>query len=225
MTTAPTVRRHQTVGDLASTHPGASRVFHRHGLDFCCGGAVTLEDACAAAHLDVERVIDEIGAEDARGGDLQPWGERPLGELIDHVLERYHAGHRAEVPRLLEMARKVERVHAGKASCPRGLADHLARMEEELELHMQKEEHVLFPLVRQGHGRAAAMPIHVMEEEHQDHGRNLERLGELTGDFRPPAEACGTWRALYLGLAELRRELMDHIHLENHVLFPRALRG
>jgi regulator of cell morphogenesis and NO signaling len=224
-TTQSPIRPTQSVGELASTRPGASRVFHRHGLDFCCGGHTTLADACAAACLDVASVMDEIRAEETVSGDFERWTERPLPEVIDHILERFHEPHRLEVPRLLEMARKVERVHAEKSTCPRGLAEHLAKMQEELELHMQKEEQVLFPLLRQGRGRMAAMPIQVMEEEHQDHGRNLERLRELTNDYTPPAEACGTWNALYLGLDELQRELMEHISIENNVLFPRALRG
>jgi regulator of cell morphogenesis and NO signaling len=98
-------------------------------------------------------------------------------------------------------------------------------MRDELESHMQKEEHVLFPLILAGRGALAAAPIRVMEREHEDHGRNLERLRELAHDFAPPLDACGTWRALYLGLEELEREIMEHIHLENHVLFPRALRA
>ena len=98
-------------------------------------------------------------------------------------------------------------------------------MAEALEEHMQKEEQVLFPMIRGGRGRMARMPVQVLEEEHRDHAQNLARMRELAGDFDPPAEACGTWRALYLGLHELEAEIMQHVHLENHVLFPRALRG
>ena len=90
---------------------------------------------------------------------------------------------------------------------------------------MQKEEQVLFPMILSGRGAMAAMPVSVMEEEHRDHGKNLERTRALTNDFIAPESACNTWRALYLGLAELERDLMEHIHLENNVLFPRALQG
>lgn len=224
-TTEQPIQPAQTVAELASTRPGASRVFHRHGLDFCCGGHTSLADACAKAELDVAALITEIESEAVKPGSFVRWGERPLDEVIDHLLARFHEPHREEVPRLLAMARKVESVHAEKSSCPHGLADHLERMQEELEEHMQKEEKVLFPLLRAGRGRMAAMPIQVMEQEHKDHGQNLERLRALTTDYTPPSEACGTWTALYLGLAELERELMEHIHTENNILFPRALRG
>lgn len=215
-----------TLADLAVHHPGASRVFHRHGLDFCCGGRVPLAEACQVADLDAHALVSELECEERAADDrFHRWDEAPLGSLIDHILVRYHESHRAEVPRLLQMARKVEEVHGEKPACPRGLAAHLERVAEEMELHMQKEEQVLFPLIQNGQGRHAAMPVQVMEEEHRDHGANLAKLRELAHDFEPPEEACTTWRALYLGLAQLEEDLMHHIHLENNVLFPRALRG
>ena len=127
------------------------------------------------------------------------------------------------MPRLIRMAAKVEAVHGDKQECPRGLAAFLQRLGEELEAHMQKEEQMLFPLLLAGARQHVATPIEVMEREHVQHGENLARLRQLAYDFVPPALACGTWRALYVGLAELEREVMQHIALENHVLFPRAV--
>ena len=123
------------------------------------------------------------------------------------------------------MAEKVERVHAKKPTCPRGLARHLERMLDAVEEHLAKEEQILFPLIRGGHGPKAQMPIRMMLQEHDDHGAALARTRALTNDLVPPMEACATWKALYLGLGELERDLHTHIHLENHVLFPRALRA
>jgi len=221
-----TITPETTLAELAVTRAGASRVFHRHSLDFCCGGQTTLGNACEAKGLDAKALISEIEQE-ARANETpaERWDQQPLNPLIDHLLQNFHEAHRAEVPRLLEMARKVESVHGEKSTCPKGLADHLAMMAVALEEHMQKEEQVLFPLIRAGRGSMAAMPVQVMEMEHQDHGKNLARLRELAHDFTPPPEACGTWQALYLGLAELEHDLMEHISLENNVLFPRALRG
>lgn len=216
-----TIRSDDTLGDLASSYAGASRVFHRHGLDFCCGGAVSLQEACAERTLDVDALIAEIQAETA-GADFERWDERGTSELIEHILTRFHEPHRAELPRLIEMAHKVERVHADKPTCPSGLAQHLEALRDELELHMQKEEQILFPMLRSGRAAIAAGPISVMEEEHRAVGAELARTRELTNDFNPPEEACGTWTALYLGVAELERELMQHVHLENNVLFRRV---
>ena len=215
----------QTLAELATRHAGASRVFQRHGLDFCCHGHVAMAQACDERKLDLAALLCELAGEEPAGEDFERWDERPQEELIQHVLERYHARLRDELPRLLALARKVESVHAARPECPHGLSALLERVSEELEAHMQKEEQVLFPLLRAGRGRIAGMPIQAMEREHEDHGRNLARLRALANDYRAPADGCGSWHALYLGLAELERELMQHIHLENNVLFPRALRS
>lgn len=216
------IRPAATLAELATRWAGASRVFQRHRLDFCCQGQRSLAEACAQRGLDPSAVIAELQAE-LTPAPAEPWHERSPAQLIAHLLDRYHAAHRREVPRLWQMAQKVERVHGDKPECPRGLADHLARLGQELEEHMQKEEKVLFPLLLAGAGAAAAGPIHCMMAEHDEHGRNLARTRELAHDLVPPASACGTWRALYLGLAELEREVMEHVHLENHVLFPQAV--
>lgn len=223
--TLPPLRPESTLAELAATRAGAARVFYRHDLDFCCGGRVTLADACARKGLAVDAMIREVLAEAPRSSDFQRWDARPLGELIQHVLDAFHAAHRAELPRLVAMARKVEAVHAERADVPRGLADMLERIDAELQEHMEKEEQVLFPMLLACRGRMAAMPIHVMEQEHVDHGKNLGRLREVANGYVAPADACGTWCALYLGLRELDEQLMQHIHLENNVLFPRALRA
>jgi regulator of cell morphogenesis and NO signaling len=213
------------LADLATTRAGASRVFQRHRLDFCCGGQRELAVACKEKGLDPDVVLAEIAAEARDETSFERLDEFSASALIDHILERFHEPHRAEIARLFAMARKVERVHADKASRPVGLAAHLDRMQDELESHMQKEEQVLFPLIRSGRGHLARMPVQVMESEHRDHARNLEVLRRLTNDYTPPDEACATWRALFLGLSELEKELMLHIHLENNVLFPNALRA
>jgi regulator of cell morphogenesis and NO signaling len=213
----------ETLGQVAAVHPAATQVFLRHGLDFCCGGRQKLADACRAAGLDPETVIAEIAAEGATQ-EPQRWDARALPDLIDFILTRYHEPLRSDLPGLIEAATRVERVHADKPSCPRGLAALLTHVDAELRQHLAKEEQVLFPAI--GSGRRGAqihMPIRVMMQEHDDHGRNLQRIRELATGFEPPPEACATWRALYTGLEKLEAELMDHIHLENNVLFPRAL--
>jgi regulator of cell morphogenesis and NO signaling len=221
---APSIAPEQTLAELATTLPAASRVFQRHGLDFCCQGRRTLASACAERGLAVADLVDELDAAIPEPAAERDWQEAPLGELMDHVLAAYHESHRTEVPRLQAMAKKVEQVHAGRPDCPRGLADLLAQVQIALEEHMRKEELILFPAVREGRGRLVEPAVAVMEMEHEDHGRNLARLRQLSADFTPPADACNTWRALYLGLAELELAVMRHVHLENHILFPRALR-
>jgi regulator of cell morphogenesis and NO signaling len=216
-----------TLADLATTIPAASRVFRRHALDFCCRGRRTLAEACAARSLDPDLVAAEIALEAARSQDEADgarWDLRPTAALVEHILARYHVPLRGELARLLEMAVKVERVHADKAACPHGLAAHLTTVSEEVERHLSKEEQILFPMIlRSGGGGYARMPVHVLMLEHEDHGEALRRTRGLTADLVAPPEACATWRALYLGLEQLEADLFAHIHLENNVLFPRVL--
>lgn len=223
MPTTPTITPDKLLASLVTDHAGASRVFHRHGLDFCCNGQRSLAEACEPKGLDVDALIAELSSE-LKDDPAQDWEAMPIPALIDFILETFHASHREELPRLLAMAEKVEQVHADKEACPKGLARHLKNMLGTLDEHMHKEEEILFPMLKTGQGAMASMPIRVMEQEHEDHGRNLARLHELTNDFTPPEGACNTWRALFLGLAEFERDIMRHIHLENYVLFPRALR-
>jgi len=217
------IHANETLGQVATAHPASTLVFLRHRLDFCCGGGQKLGDACRAAGLDPDAVIAEIVAEGAARVP-ERWDTKPLPDLIDFILTRYHEPLRSDLPALLEAARRVERVHSKKPSCPHGLASHLEQLDAELRQHLAKEEQVLFPTIRSGSGGAHVhMPVRVMMQEHDDHGANLQRLRELATDFSPPPEACATWRALYAGLEKLEGELMEHIHLENNVLFPRAL--
>lgn len=212
-----------TLGHVAATHPASTLVFLRHQLDFCCGGRQRLSDACREAGLDPAAIAGEIAAEEATRSP-ERWDAKPLSEVIDFILATYHEALRRDLPVLLTAAQRVERVHGQKASCPRGLAALLEQLTDELTQHMAKEEQVLFVAIRGGgRGGSVHMPIRVMMQEHDDHGANLRGLRELATGFVPPPEACATWRALYAGLEKLEAELMEHIHLENNVLFPRAL--
>jgi regulator of cell morphogenesis and NO signaling len=209
------------LAELAIEHPAASRIFQRLGLDFCCKGLRSLEAACAERGLDARAILAEIeSAPPAPRALAAESSETLIGFIVDH----YHRRVREELPQLIAMAAKVERVHAKRPSCPVGLSEELARMREELLFHMAKEEKVLFPLLVTAH-RDLHGPVQVMEAEHRDHALYLARLHELAHDFVPPPDACATWRALYLRLNDFERELMEHVHLENHVLFPRALGG
>jgi regulator of cell morphogenesis and NO signaling len=219
--------RLKTLAELATQNPAASRVFHRRRIDFCCQGERTLEEVCRESSTDPAELEREIREEAASGAatDVR-WDERPTGQLLDFILARYHAPLRGELDRLLEMAEKVERVHGAKdpERLPR-LHSLVAELRRDLLEHLAKEESVLFPWIRRGEAKTAGGPISVMLREHDTAGALLREIEVITEGHSPPPGACNTWRALYLGLAELDRDLKDHIHLENHVLFPRALRS
>jgi regulator of cell morphogenesis and NO signaling len=153
------------------------------------------------------------------------WDRRPLEELVQHILDRYHAALRTELPWLVQLADKVEDVHRDAPARPTGLFKLLREIQLAVESHLSKEEQILFPLILAGHGDRAQMPIQVMLQEHEDHGQNLQRIRTLTSDLTPPSYACNSWQELYRALRKLEVDLMAHIHLENNVLFPRSLAG
>ena len=212
-----------SLGQLARRIPGATRLFDAHRLDFCCGGNKTLRAAAAAAGVDTAPIVEELRllAERADTGCERDWQDAPATELVEHILARYHAVHREQLPELIRLARKVEQVHGDRADCPHGLAEHLSAMAQELESHMRKEEDVLFPMIVRGQGPRAGAPINVMRMEHDDHGVALRAMEAMTNDITAPAGACTTWRALYTGLRTFRADLMAHIHTENNILFER----
>lgn len=213
----------RSLGEIAASVPGATRVFHQYHLDFCCGGGVSLAEALADAGQEPALVVAALEALSTQPAEGVDWRLEPLPNLIRHLLTDYHDKHRSDLPELIRLASRVEQVHDDHPDCPHGLAQHLGVMRDELEMHMQKEEMVLFPMIGRGDGAMAQAPVSVMRHEHEHHGEALRVLEHLTDRFNAPVDACPTWRALYTGARALREELMQHIHLENNVLFPRAL--
>lgn len=213
------------VGLIAAELPLATRVFARHGIDFCCGGGLPIGEVCEKKGLDAEAVLREIEAEvSTTQDDVTRWTEAPLSDLVDHIVDTFHRPLEEELPRLEFMVRKVNRVHGDKSpeALP-ALVDTFVRLKAELEDHMGKEEDVLFPAIKSGKGATAAGPMAIMEDEHLAAGEALARIRTLTEDFRVPDGACNTWRALWHGLEALEKTMHIHIHLENNILFPRAL--
>ena len=213
----------QTLAQLACDIPGATRVFHKYKLDFCCGGKKSLADAIADRNFTADQIIADLNEVSQLQSESKDWRLSEPSDLIDHILSRYHDIHRIQLPELVLLAKRVEHVHGDRSDCPTGLSQHLEFMLQELENHMQKEEQILFPLLKSGNYTFAQGPIAVMQHEHEEHGNSLEVIDQLTDGIVPPPFACVTWRALYTGLTQLKEDLMAHIHLENNVLFPAAL--
>ncbi len=218
------VHAQQTLADLAAAGPEVRSILLRHRLDFCCGGRRSLATACEEAGLPTDTVVTEIEAALTTRTDALDPQELSAPELVEHVLERYHRPLPQQLEAVIAAAEKVERVHRDKPTCPHGLAAHLRTFRDGLLSHLAKEEGVLFPAILRGQrGNFLGGPVRVMMHEHDEHGAALRKTRALAHDLVPPAEACRTWRALYDELTRVETELMEHVHLENHILFPRAL--
>lgn len=222
-----------TVGEWVAQHPQSVRVFEEHQIDYCCGGNRSLAQACAAKGLNADRFASQLLTSIAQTQDAPEvnWSDRPLHELCNHIEATHHAYLKTELPRLAAIVEKVAKVH-GPAH-PELLDIRLVYMElwAELEPHMVKEERILFPAIRHLEKSSSqprfpfgtvANPIRMMEHEHDIAGNALQRIRSLTNDYHVPDDACNTWRVMLDGLAHLERDLHQHIHKENNILFPRA---
>lgn len=207
----------RSIGEIAATLPGATAIFRRHKLDFCCGGGIPLAEAAAKRAAPLNEIEADLAALTPSDAALP----QSTAALVDLIEQRYHATHRRELPELINLARRVERVHADNPNVPAGLADLLTRMQEELGDHMAKEENVLFPMMRRGGHPMIAQPIAMMRDEHDDHGEHLETMEQITQGGVPPEGACNSWRALYTGTRKFADDLVEHVHIENNILFPR----
>jgi len=215
------------IGEIATAIPSSVRIFQRHGIDFCCGGKRALGTVCNERGLSFTSTVSAIEASASSTAKDRDWTHVPLALLIEYILATYHDSLREELPRLQAMAAKVAQVHGVRPAFVE-IATIVDALSEDLFTHMRKEEALLFPAIRAiQEGRADATwikaPVSVMEHEHDRAGALLNDLRELTGGYTPPDGACATTRALYEGLEELERSMHVHVHLENNVLFPRAL--
>lgn len=226
-----------TLAEWVTHHPQATTVFEAHGLDFCCGGKRSLQDACAEKGLNVLMIVSELQAIEATSlspaHDATDYGRLPLSELCDHIEFTHHAYLRSHLPRLEQLLTKVLTAHGPQHPELEDVANVFRTLTAELVPHMLKEEHVLFPAIRrlataESHCQfpfgSVQNPIRMMEHEHDIAGRCLHELRRLTHDYAPPEDACAMWRQLLQGLQELEQDLHLHIHKENNILFPAAAR-
>lgn len=229
-----TIDAEKTVAELVIQQPGLMRIFDKLGIDYCCGGKLSLQQACAKRGLDAGTILLTVKAMAEAGGGVgetdTDWSKADLTSLCDHIEQTHHQYLVAELPRLRALVDKVSRVHGGNHPSLHGVREVFTNAGAELLEHAQKEERDLFPLIRRLESGEADAPtgsvaalIEEMEADHDDMGKALETIRYLTGDFAPPADACGSYRAMLAGLEELERDTHLHVHKENNILFPRAV--
>lgn len=228
----------RTIRDIVAGDYRTAAIFQRYGIDFCCRGNRTVEQACGEAGLAADAVQRDL--EDATAlpqvGCAPRFNEWDLNTMIDHIVSKHHAFVRAEMPVIQAHAAKVARVHGPRHPEMVRVAEIFDGVVEEMTGHMMKEEHILFPYiarletsVESGEGVPPAPfgtvenPIRMMEHEHESAGNALAELRRLTNGYRPPQDACGTFIVLLQALEAFEEDLHRHVHLENNILFPKAL--
>lgn len=232
-----TIRMETPLSQAVNENPQIVPILEDLGLDFCCGGAQTLAEACRGKGLDPKTVVAMLGAVGRAERAPSGFDERIVGlstsEMTHHIERTHHAFLHAAVPRLRREMDAVLHAHGAKHPELRELRSIMLGFFDEIQQHMAKEEQILFPMIRgmaePGSGGGAFHcggvegPIHVMREEHDAAGRAMARMRSLGKGYQVPADACETWKALYRGLDELERDMHVHVHTENNLLFPRAL--
>ncbi|MGC2354488.1 MAG: iron-sulfur cluster repair di-iron protein [Candidatus Acidiferrum sp.] len=229
----------KTVRELALENPAATRVFEKLGIDYCCGGDKSLDEACRTANLPIEKVLDslEMTEQSARAvGKDRDWPTELLSDLIAHITSTHHKYTREELARLGPLFDKVCSVHGKNHPELPQIRAGFQGLAQELTMHMMKEEMVLFPyIVRMEESviqrepvlpppfGSVQNPISMMEHEHDSAGSALRAMREASAGYMPPADACISFQTLYKALAGFEADLHQHIHLENNILFPRAI--
>ncbi len=209
-----------TVRDIAAQLPGAAQIFRDANINFCCGAASTLAEAAEKAGLALDQLQADLRALIGRAAEEAP---TDTPGLIAHIISRYHDTHREELAFLIQLSDRVEQVHGDHDAAPLGLTEALLALRDDLDEHMSKEEMILFPAILNGVGAMLAAPIGVMQAEHTASADLLHKVEHITHGLSLPEGACGSWTALYTGLRKLCDDVVAHIHLEETVLFPRAL--
>jgi regulator of cell morphogenesis and NO signaling len=233
------VTAEKTVRELALESASATRIFEKLGIDYCCGGNKSLEQACRVANLSMDEVIDSLEMADqaARAQQsVRDWQKEPLAELISHIQSTHHKYTREELARIAPLLDKVCSVHGKNHPELLQIRSSFQALSAELTMHLMKEENVLFPYIARMEEAAiqnepvvpspfgsVQNPVSMMEHEHDSAGNALRAMRQASGGYTLPPDVCVSYHALYQALAEFEADLHQHIHLENNILFPRAV--
>jgi regulator of cell morphogenesis and NO signaling len=226
-----------TVKDIALSSPAARHVLEEAGVDYCCGGGKSLHDACLHAGVSEQALLDRLrqNTKATRPEDAN-WQTAPLHELTQHIRDRHHSYVRAAISRTQALLDKVLASHGRNHPEVAEIGKLFMGIRVEMIAHMQKEEKILFPYidaleqasetkvpVEPPFFQTVKKPIHMMMEEHDSSGELVRQIRKASDDYQPPADACTTFRAAYQELEQFEKDLHLHVHLENNILFPRAV--
>ena len=228
----------QTVGEIAIEQPMSIPVFERYGIEYCCGGRMPLAEACEVKDVAVEKVMAALEAASRKPvARARDWGKETLADLTDHIVAKHHTYCKSELVLLSGLAIKVTKQHGGRDPELSIIQAKFAQLAEKLTEHLANEEVFVFPMIvrlerDKTTNRAAPCqsqaivnePLALLMQDHDDAGALMAEIRSLSRNFIPPGYACATFRAFYEGLKEFEQDLHQHVHLENNILFPRAMK-
>lgn len=224
------------IADIVASNIKTADVFKKHGIDFCCGGGISIEKACEKRNVDLDSLLKELNDIDSIVLPSQNFNKWEIDFLIDYIINTHHA-YVLEAFELLDAySQKVAKVHGEHHPAVIEIERLYSLVKSDLLMHMQKEEQILFPYIKQmikarkenmplphAHFGSITNPINMMEEEHENAGDVFKEIANLTLNYTPPEWACNTFKALYAKLDEFEQDLHIHVHLENNILFPKAV--
>lgn len=231
-----TTLQERTVADVVTENIKAAHIFKKHGIDFCCGGGVSIARACEKAKVDpavLEQELLNLDKTQDRAHDYNSW---KLDFLADHIINVHHHYVEESSPLLLQYSKRVNHVHGHHYTELPEIEALVTQVVQAMAAHQRKEELILFPFIKKLvaaerenaevpaiHFGTVENPIKMMEEEHEEAGEIMRKIAKLSNNYTPPQGACNTYRAFYAKLDEFEQDLHQHIHLENNILFPKAL--
>ncbi|HMW66141.1 MAG TPA: iron-sulfur cluster repair di-iron protein [Chitinophagaceae bacterium] len=229
----------ETLGEIAAKDLRKAQIFRKYGLDFCCGGKKTVKEACSEKGLDVAKIEQELlQADKVVSSRPLPYNEWELDFLADYIVNTHHSYVKKNLPDILAYANKVARVHGSRHPELLPVRELVEEVYNEMMNHMVKEERILFPYIKDivtaqkntqplqaSHFGTVQNPINMMEMEHEVVGKNMEEIRTLTQNYVLPDDACASYSLLYRMLDEFEEDLHIHVHLENNILFPKALKA
>jgi regulator of cell morphogenesis and NO signaling len=216
------------VGQLVAERPSRARVFEQFGIDYCCGGKKPLTQACKEKRIGPKQVLEALARSEEPATGQPDWSAATLTELADHIEHTHHAYLKTELPRLDFMTQKVVKAHGARHPELLKVREVFVALKDEMDSHMAKEEQIFFPACRRLELETELSPvwlggpIGILTDEHDDAGRALSSLRDLTHDYTPPLDACNTFRAMLDSLHQLELDMHQHVHKENNILFPKV---
>jgi regulator of cell morphogenesis and NO signaling len=225
------------VKDIALANPEARRILEDAGVDYCCGGDKSLHDACLHTDVPTEEILKRLHENTKQvSPDQENWTSASLNSLTQHIREKHHQYVRESIRRIQSKLEKVAAKHGEKHPEIADIQRLFSEIGREMIMHMQKEEQILFPYIdalehsvnandslEPPFFQTVVNPIQAMMKEHDSAGELLRQIRKASGEYTAPADACTTYKALYQELREFEADLHQHVHLENNILFPRAV--